>query len=55
MVMAGSINNITVGVNWYFNPRVRATINYVNVNTDSFSTVSNDDPQIYQGRLQIDF
>lgn len=52
-IRGGEMSNITVGLNWYANPRIRFMANFIQVNTDP--NVGNDDPQVYQLRAQVDF
>ncbi|MCH8156517.1 MAG: porin [Nitrospinae bacterium] len=52
-VSGGEENNITFGLNWYVNPRIRFMANYILVNTDT--KAGNDDPEIFQFRAQVDF
>lgn len=54
-VWGGQEDNVTVGLNWYFNPQVKLMANYIAVDTDNNATVPNDDPNIYQMRMQVDF
>ncbi|MBF0295147.1 MAG: hypothetical protein HQL96_08140 [Magnetococcales bacterium] len=49
-VRGGEERNLTFGLNWYLNPRLRIMANYVLVDT----TVA-EDPKLFQTRLQFDF
>jgi phosphate-selective porin OprO/OprP len=52
-IFGGAEDNITLGLNWYINPRVRFTANLISVDTDEHA--GNEDPVIFQLRGQIDF
>ena len=54
-IMGGEADNVTVGLNWYLNPNVRWMINYVNSDVEDRVNVDDDDLNIVQTRLQIDF
>lgn len=66
-ILGGEERNITVGLNWYPNSRIRVLTNYVLVNNDAFATgnaanllsgettAGDDDPNIFQFRVQADF
>lgn len=47
---AGSLNDITVGLNWYVNPAVRYTLNYINANVKELGRAN-----IFQMRFQVAF
>lgn len=53
LIRGGEEDNITLGVNWYLNPNLRATLNYlrVGVETDAIDEYMN----ILQTRLQVTF
>ncbi len=49
-ITGGELKDITLGVNWYLNPNVRAMLNYVGADLDTVG-----DADILQLRFQIDF
>ena len=51
----GEADNITLGLNWYLNPNVRMMFNYVYSDLEDRAGVDDDDLNIFQTRLQIDF
>lgn len=52
-VNGGEEDNLTLGINYYVNPNVKFQANYIAVDTDTVA--GDDDPNIIQGRAQIDF
>jgi len=57
-VYGGKMDDITLGVNWYPNPNVRWSFNYVHINVeDSYAVadISDGDADIYQARFHIYF
>ena len=59
-IQGGEERNWTLGLNWYINPNVRVMANYISVDNDVFAdddgdVIGNDDPNIFQTRLQLDF
>ena len=50
---AGKLNDITVGLNWYLNPRTRVMFNYVMGTLDKSSVETKENS--LQCRVQIDF
>ena len=57
-IYGGKMDDITIGVNWYPNPNVRWSFNYVHVNVeDSYAEagISDGDADIYQARFHIYF
>ena len=49
-IQAGTLNDITVGLNWYLNPAVRYTLNYINANVKNLGRAN-----IFQMRFQVAF
>lgn len=49
-IQAGTLNDITVGLNWYLNPAVRYTLNYINANVKNLGRAN-----ILQMRFQVAF
>lgn len=54
-VHGGEMKNVTLGVKWYPHANVAVLANYIRVNTDAYSVVPNDDPNIWVIRTQFDF
>ncbi len=59
-VTGGEEENITLGLNWYINSQLRAMANYVIIDNDDDANDAgnadgNDDPKVFQLRLQADF
>jgi len=59
-VTGGEEKNVTLGLNWYINPNVRAMANYVIIDNDDDAdddgdVEGNDDPKAFQVRLQAHF
>ena len=59
-VTGGEEKNITIGLNWYANSHIRVMANYILVDNDIYAddagdVTGNDDPDIFQMRLQVDF
>ena len=59
-IRGGKGQNVTIGLNWYVNPRVRFMANYIKVDNDDDADADgdvegNDDPNIFQMRAQVDF
>ena len=52
-ITGGEEDNITVGLNWYVNPRVRFMANYIHIDTDQ--NAGNENSNAFQMRGQIDF
>ncbi len=51
----GRMKNNTIGLNWYPNEYFRFIADYIMVDTDNSATVSNDDPDVFTMRAQVDF
>jgi phosphate-selective porin OprO/OprP len=49
----GELDNVTVGINWYWNPNTRVMFNFVNADLDRAS--ADTDTQAFMVRTQIDF
>ncbi len=62
-IRGGKEENFTFGINWFLNPNLRMTFNYVLANIDDRDNVINDNPvviddenaEIYMMRFQVDF
>jgi len=59
-IAGGLEKNWTLGLNWYINKHVRLMANYIRVNNDEYANADddlsgNDDPGIFQMRMQMDF
>lgn len=54
-LLGGQLDNTTLGVNWHINPYVTLFANYILVDTDENSVVPDDDPEIFNMRLQWEF
>ncbi len=59
-IIGGRERNLTLGVNWYLNPRVRLMANYIRVENDddardNGTLTSGEDTDILQMRVQADF
>jgi phosphate-selective porin OprO/OprP len=54
-IRGGNENNYTVGVNWYLNKNVRLMFNAVFADIDLPKNGVNDNPNLYQFRLQVVF
>lgn len=52
-VLGGDMNGITLGLNWYINPRIRFMANYIRVNSEREGV--SDDPDVFQLRGQLVF
>lgn len=60
LITGGEEDNITLGLNWYINERVKLMANYITVDTDNNANdaggvTGGDDPNIFQVRMQADF
>ncbi|MFW2371758.1 MAG: OprO/OprP family phosphate-selective porin [Gammaproteobacteria bacterium] len=60
-ISGGKTDQLTLGINWYVNPRLRYMLNFVKVDNDLAAdggapvVAGDDDPEIIQIRAQIDF
>ncbi len=54
-INGGMQQDITVGLNWYLNPAVRISANYIKVLEIQGGTNDGESPDIVQGRVQIAF
>lgn len=52
-VNGGEENNVTLGINWYLNPRLRLMANYVLADFEKSGT--HDEPKLFMTRMQVDF
>jgi phosphate-selective porin OprO/OprP len=52
-VLGGRMNNITAGVNWYWNPNAKLQFNYINAKIDRGPT--DGTLQVFQSALAFDF
>jgi len=52
-ILGGEEDNITAGINWYVNPRIRFMANYIHIDTDR--NAGNENSSAFQMRGQIDF
>lgn len=52
-INGGKEVNTTLGINWYLNPQLRLTANYVLV--DAQKSGKHDEPRLFETRLQVDF
>jgi phosphate-selective porin OprO/OprP len=54
--LAGQMNDVTLGVNWYWNPNMRMMFNYIHAFSDvPFLPDETNDGDILAMRLQVDF
>jgi len=54
-ITGGEADTTTLGVNWHLTDRVRLMGNVVSVDTDANASVPDDDPTLYNMRVQWDF
>jgi len=59
-IFGGNAKQYTLGLNWYLNSYIRFMFNYVHVDNDEYAdadgdVIGNDDPDIYQLRMQANF
>ncbi len=59
-IAGGRESNITLALNWYLNRNIRVMTNYAFINNDAHASdngdlAGNDDPGVFQARLQFDF
>lgn len=50
----GTMDNITLGANYFFNPNVRLMLNWVRADTD-YTASTDETYNIVQSRLQLDW
>jgi len=53
-IAGGQLNDVTLGLNWYLNPRTKFQFNYIHAFLDN-PTFGNSDADIFAWRGQIDF
>lgn len=54
-ITGGELDNYSLGLNWYLTDYVRVMANVIDVDTDSNAVTANDDPMVYNARVQWDF
>ena len=54
-IQAGSLNSVTVGLNWYLNPNAAVMINYINTYRDSNDPASSGVFHAFGFRFHVDF
>ena len=55
MIEGGAERNLTLGINWFLEPTLRFSFNYVNVLDVDGGANAGDEPSSYQARAYIDF
>jgi len=53
--LAGTVDDITLGVNWYMNQNARVMFNYVMGDLDSNTDANDGDMSMFMMRFQVDF
>ena len=53
--LAGTVDDITLGVNWYMNPNARVMFNYVFGDLDSNTDANDGNMNMFMMRFQVDF
>ena len=51
----GNLNQVTAGLNWYWNPNVRMMFNYIWAERDIAAPQQSGDVQIFAMRASLDF
>lgn len=54
-ITGGEVDTVTLGVNWYLTDYIKIMANVIDVDSDDNAVVANDDPTIYNMRVQWDF
>lgn len=54
-VTGGEMDSTTLALNWYVNNNVRLMFNYINADTDQNAVTADDNPNVFLGRVQVDF
>ncbi len=59
-VQGGMANNYTIGLNWYANPNIKFTLNYIMVDNSinagpEGNLIGDDDFSIVQSRILVNF
>jgi phosphate-selective porin OprO/OprP len=54
-VNGGAMWDVTAGVNWWLNPNLRLSFNYVRSHLDDFQQVDGGNTNIFEGRVQVEF
>lgn len=54
-ILAGTMRNTTLGLNWYPNSYVRFMGNYILVDTDQHAVTAHDAPHVFVFRTQVSF
>ncbi len=54
-ITGGDEDNFTFGLNWYLNPNTRIMLNYIYAQLDDGPDLDDEDVNILQSRVQVDF